>query len=94
MARRRLEPGELGEISYETVTRADGRTMVKARSRYRYAVGVTKRLNAEGKTKAAAKNCLKIKHKDLLNSGVTLGAFAPMWPTQWRPTWLGSSFRT
>lgn len=76
MARRRLEPGELGEISYETVTRADGRTMVKARSRYRDAGGVTKRLSAEGTPKAAAKNSLKIKHKDLLSSGVALGAVA------------------
>lgn len=77
MARRRLEPGELGEISYETATRADGRTMVKARSRYRDAGGVTKRLSAEGKTKAAAKNSLKIKHKDLLSNGSALGAGAP-----------------
>lgn len=35
MGRRRLDPGELGEISYKTVTRADGRSMIKARSRCR-----------------------------------------------------------
>lgn len=77
MGRRRLEPGELGEISYKTVTRADGRSMIKARSRYRDSGGVTKRLSAEGKTRAAAKNSLKLKHKDLLNSGAALGAEAP-----------------
>lgn len=77
MGRRRLEPGELGEISYESVSRADGRSFIKARSRYRDAGGVTKRLSAEGKTKAAAKNSLKLKHKELLSSGSALGVAAP-----------------
>lgn len=77
MGRRRLEPGELGEISYETVSRADGRSAIKARSRYRDAGGVTKRLSAEGKTKAAAKASLKLKHKDLMNRGTASGDLAP-----------------
>lgn len=77
MGRRRLEPGELGEIAYETVTRADGRTLIKARSRYRDAGGVTKRLSAEGKSKAAAKTSLKLKHKDLMSNGAALGVVAP-----------------
>lgn len=39
--------------------------------------GVTKRLSAEGRTKSAAKNSLKLKHKDLMNSWDALGSSVP-----------------
>lgn len=77
MGRRRLEMGELGEIAVEEVSRKDGSTCFIAKSRYRDAGGVTVRLSAQGKTRAAARSSLKAKHGELMKRGVASGTAAP-----------------